>query len=97
MCGRHGAPPASLTVEEALRSVQADISYEADPASLAPLRVDLLSLPPEGSVPVPLRRLLGRAGDRRVEDFIASKVVAKEVFMERKAFQTFVVPTGTQL
>ena len=79
-----GAPPDNLSAEEALRAVQADSSYEAEPSNVAPLRVDLVSLPEEGSTPIPLPVLLGRTGERRVEEFVDTKVVAKEVFQERR-------------
>ena len=47
-CGEMGRPPPGLTASVALRVLQADASCESLPTVLAPLSVDLLSLPDVG-------------------------------------------------
>ena len=51
--------------------------------ALAPLDVDLLSLPTAGSVPTDLASLLGDSGAAMVEEFVKCKVLPEEEAAER--------------
>ena len=53
-----GKPPSELTGRGALDELQAKAGYTGEPAQLAPLQLDLLSLPPSGSSPSSFERIL---------------------------------------
>lgn len=61
-----GKPPSDLSGREALRELQARAGYSSEPAQLASLQLDLLSLPPPGSSPSSIERILGS----RAESFL---------------------------
>eukprot|EP00972_Heterocapsa_arctica_P072286 10677243-Heterocapsa_arctica.AAC.1 len=57
-----GPRPSDLTGQEALSALLAKRGYAGETATLAPLDVDLLSLPVVGNHPVPLEDLLSDRG-----------------------------------
>ena len=74
-----GRPPEGMTRQGALSELLAGRGYLGESAStVAPLDIDLLSLPRAGS-PVPLAALLGPGGQQVVEDFIRRKVLPNDV------------------
>ena len=82
-CAAMGKPPAELTCEGALDGLLANKCYQGQPVALAPLDVDLLSLPTAGSAPTDLATLVGGSGAAMVEEFVKSKVFPEEEAAER--------------
>ena len=64
---RMGPPPPGLTGQGALRALLSKQGYASEPATLAPLDVHLLSLPPADRRPVSLQQLLGDASQEILE------------------------------
>ena len=64
-----GKPPPGLDGPGALNELRARQGYVAEPATLAPLSVDLVSLPSPGSIPSPLERILGVEAESRESSF----------------------------
>lgn len=79
-----GPPPAGLTAERALRELLARKGYEGEPATLCPVDVDRLSVPPAGHRPVSLATILGECGAVLI-DRLKSKVVPMEEAREALA------------
>ena len=73
-----GPPPSELTGAGALAELRAHRGYGAEHATLAPLDISALSLPPAGSQPVPLERLLEPLGSQLVEGFIKEALLPRE-------------------
>ena len=77
-----GPPPSDLDGQRALSELLAKQGYRGESATLAPLDVHLLSLPPEGHVPKGLPALLGRHGSNFVEG-LNKKILPKEEAKEK--------------
>ena len=68
-----GKPPPDLDGPGAFNELRARQGYVGEPATLAPLSVDLVSLPRSGSSPSPLEKILGD-GARYVERVLTAKL-----------------------
>ena len=66
-CAAMGKPPAGLTCEGALDGLLANKCFSGQPVALAPLDIELLSLPAAGSQPIDLATLVGDGGALLVE------------------------------
>ena len=78
-----GKPPEGLTGQGALSELRTLPGYSGEPASLAPLQLELLSLPPKGSEPASLEKILeGKA--ERISERLMSKVVSESEVVARK-------------
>ena len=73
---RLGRPPAGMDPAGAFGELRGASAYEDPEAVVAPFVADLVSLPPEGSSPVPLGVLLGSGGASEVEGFCNNSVVS---------------------
>jgi len=69
-----GSCPQDISGPGALRELRAMPSYEGEPTCLAPLQVDLVSLPPAGSSPVGLFELCGEPGINLEERLLQMRV-----------------------
>ena len=79
-----GKPPDGITVEGALGKLRTNSGYTCGPVHLAPMNVDLVSLPPKGSVAAPLSLVFEEEAEN-VLCRLMSKVSAEEVIAGRKA------------
>ena len=82
-CAAMGRPPAELTREEALHGLLSNKCYDGQPVALAPLDVDLLSLPAPGSVPTAIAELAGEDGAAMVQWFVQNKVLPEKEAAEK--------------
>ena len=73
-----GPPPSELTGAGALAELRAHRGYGSEHATLAPLDISALSLPPAGSQPVALERLLEPMGSQLVEGFVKEALLPRE-------------------
>ena len=71
-----GAPPDGLTCQGALSELRAKLSYGGEPASLAPLDVDLLALPRPGFTPISVTDIAGEEG-RLILERITNKLLPR--------------------
>ena len=78
-----GLPPAGLSRQEALEGLLASKCYSGQPVALAPLDVDLLSLPAAGAEPTAVASLVGEEGAALVKWLLENKVLPEEVAAER--------------
>ena len=72
-----GPPPSDVTEEGALRALLSKQGYAGESATLAPIDVNLLSLPGDGHVLHSLPKLLGKDGAVLV-DGLRAKMLPKE-------------------
>ena len=72
-----GPPPDGMNGEGALSELLAKRGYGGEPATLAPLEIDLLSVPPEGHRPRGLAEVAGEAGVRIAEGLM-SQILPKD-------------------
>ena len=77
-----GKPPPCFSGSEALNELRAKSGYAGDPASLAPFQLDLVSLPPKGSCPASLDRIL-KGEAENVSDVVVNKVLPEDEVRER--------------
>ncbi|CAK0870850.1 unnamed protein product [Prorocentrum cordatum] len=88
-CAAMGSP-GDLALQAALRELRGPGAHgDCEPVSLAPLSVDLLSLPAAGAQPRPLADLSGRGGKQRLCQFFESKVLPKHVAEARRVEDGF--------
>ena len=79
-----GKPPPGLDGPGAFNELRARQGYATEPATLAPLSVDLVSLPSPGSIPSPLERILGGEAVK-VERVLSSKLLTRARAAENAA------------
>ena len=74
-----GPPPVGLSGSEALRQLRVFDGYGEDqtPSAVKSYEPALLSLPADGSQPVPLATLLGEGGQKVVDDFCTSRLLGE--------------------
>ena len=88
-----GPQPGHLQPLAALSELQATPAYDATPsARLEPLNLSRLSLPPPGSSPVALKRLLGSDGDDLVRRFLVETGLPKDEALRRTKAAGFKKP-----
>lgn len=78
-----GKPPDGITGAGALGELRARAGYEGEPAHLAPMQLDLVSLPPVGSKSASLEMLFQEEAEI-FKHRLLSKVLADEVVKQRK-------------
>ena len=76
-----GKPPEGLSGQEALGALLSRQGYAGESAALAPLDVDLLSLPPPGHTTRSLEELLGQDG-AELSKALIGKLLPKEMAAE---------------
>eukprot|EP00435_Cladocopium_sp_Y103_P059267 s48_g21.t1 len=78
-----GKPPEGIDGREALAELQAKPGYGGDPANLAPMSLDLISLPPPHSKAATLEMIFGEEA-RNFKHRLMSKVSADAAVKQRK-------------
>ena len=79
-----GKPPDGINGREALLELQAKPGYAGDPAHLAPMDLDLISLPPSSTTAASLNMIFGEEA-RNFKHRLMSKVSAEVDVARRKA------------
>ena len=79
-----GKPGAGCTPLESFVEIQGSDDYQAERADLCPLRLDRLSIPPPGFLPVPYHKLMGEDGPESTEQFCAELLLPMEKVRERQ-------------
>ena len=79
-----GCPPDDLSEATAYQELCLADQYGHAGASLVGLVPELLSLPPRGSVPIPVTRLLGKDGASLVQKFLRDCILTKQEASEAK-------------
>ena len=78
-----GKPPTDLSGREALSELQAHSNYTGDPVALAPMEIDLVSLPPAGSKAAKMDLVFGEEA-RKYTQRISSRILAEGDVKELK-------------
>ena len=73
-----GRPPSDLNEKGALSALLSRRGYTGEPATLAPLEVDLLSLPPPGHAPLQLEAIIGGDGVELIRGLMAKLLLKEE-------------------
>ena len=77
-CREVGRPPVDLPPAEALSELRLMGPYEEISCGRVAFDPDLVSLPPAGTIPVPLEKIWGEGGESLVERFVADCVLPSE-------------------
>ena len=77
-----GPPPSDLDGPGAFDELRSRLAYDGVASRLAPLRTDLLDLPPAGFTPVTLEQAAGEAG-KRIEERLIHKLPPVDVGEEK--------------